>query len=156
MGLGIERLEFKRPLPPASSLHLWDSCPTAIMSIMGYYSKLASWQKTLHCKHWKYETETSWAAGWWQRGQEVEVRRTARGLERHEASAPLSRPFVCPKIPPLRADKQAPRQSSCRPLWYRENSEVDSQKALLANAMTRRQSLRQELWRLLSFKGNLP
>ena len=79
------------------------------------------------------------------RDQEVEVRGTVGGLKRHQVDAPLPKPFVRLKSHSLKADKEAPRQPFCGLLWHRENSRADSQKLILANAITRHQSLCQEL-----------
>ncbi len=50
-------------VPPAPSLHLWDSYPTVVAPVLGYYLKQASWRGFLTCKHWKNENEAPWAAG---------------------------------------------------------------------------------------------
>ena len=41
------------------NLHLWDSRFTAIALVLGDYLKQASWQRSLHCKYWRHENETS-------------------------------------------------------------------------------------------------
>ena len=60
-----------------------------------------------------------------------------------------------PKSYLLRADKQALRQSFCKPFWYRKNARVNSQKVLLVNATKGLSSLRQELQYLLDFQDSL-
>ena len=44
---------------PIPSSYLRDSCSTAIAPVLRHYLKQASWQKFLHCGHWRHENETS-------------------------------------------------------------------------------------------------
>ncbi len=76
-------------------------------------------------------------------------------MGRHRAGAPLPRLSVRSESHPLRANKQAPQQSPCRPFRYKEDSRADSQKVLLADTTTKRWGLRQGLQHLFGFKGSL-
>ncbi len=107
----IEREETAGAVPPTPSPHLRDRGPTAVASVLGHPLKRVSCWRSLHYQHWRHENGAPWAAGWWQTGHEVEVRRTAGGLGRHRADAPLLRPSVRPESHSFRADQQASQWS---------------------------------------------
>lgn len=155
MELRLECLGFEYCLSSTSCLYLYESFSTAITQVLGHYLKQVNWQNSLHCRYWRHENETSWATMWWQKKQEVKIRRTTKGLGRYWAGVLLPRPSVYPKNYLFGADKHASQWPSYRPFWHKRDLGADNQEIPLADITIRCQSLRQELWCLFNFKSSL-